>query len=341
MGRVSYNYFDQRRDYPDKPDIRRRSSFKVSQYDFSKYAILNGKYGNHTMSYNAKGFYASICKMAVKKEKNFFVISDDYKNAETSYKTAISFAMGMVATRIIANKIYNVARLYHFTESGWSSILKHGKMAPDWFGLDQHGRPFLFESKGTSQKRIDKKTIEHAKNQLKNVKEIRDSSSGKQYFEQNISKHIICSCFDKYSKIDGVWCIHDVDPVGSGNTELRINLDEECFKYYQAFVLYVDSLNTLRRGVVIKNQNYYSWVYENERYCILEKIYDLVKSGQFSKQNSYYRFNEFVDEELKGMEYSVPFSYDISSYEDGIIVCSPETFPEVNNKQRNVPLFIK
>lgn len=92
MGRVSYDYFKQRRDYPNKPSSR--SSFKISQYDFSKYAILNGKYGNYAMSYNAKGFYSSICKMA-----------------------------------------------------------------PDWFGLDQYGSPFWFESKGTIEKKVEKKQL--------------------------------------------------------------------------------------------------------------------------------------------------------------------------------------
>lgn len=138
-----------------------------------------------------------------------------------------------------------------FTDSSRSATLKHGKMAPDWFGLDQYGRPFWFESKGTIEKKVEKKTITHAKNQLKNVKVITETSSGKKYYRPNIRKHIICSCFDKYSGVDDVWCIHDVDPVGSGAMELQINLDRECFKYYQAFVLYVDSLNLSCQHVVI------------------------------------------------------------------------------------------
>ncbi len=49
-----------------------------------------------------------MCRMAVKKEKGFYVISDEYEFAETSYKNVISFAMGMLATRIIANEIYTL-----------------------------------------------------------------------------------------------------------------------------------------------------------------------------------------------------------------------------------------
>ena len=42
--------------------------------------------------------------MAVKKDRGFWTLSDDYKYAEDTYKAAISFAMGMLATRVIANR---------------------------------------------------------------------------------------------------------------------------------------------------------------------------------------------------------------------------------------------
>lgn len=65
--------------------------------------------------------------MAVKKEKGFYVISDEYEFAETSYKNVISFAMGMLATRIIANEIYNINKLYHFTDKSFKGTLVNGK----------------------------------------------------------------------------------------------------------------------------------------------------------------------------------------------------------------------
>ena len=64
-------------------------------------------------------------------------------------------------------------------------------------------------------------------------------------------------------------------------------------------------------------------MYEDEKYCILEEIYDSVKSGQFNKQNMYRNFNNYVNENLSDIEYPEQFSHDgISSYEDGIVVCS-------------------
>ena len=103
--KVSYDYFNNKRDYPKWPDYRRKCHLDISKRDFLKYAILNGRYNNNIMSGTAQTFYSSICQMAVKKDRGFWTLSDDYKYAEDTYKAAISFAMGMLATRVIANKI--------------------------------------------------------------------------------------------------------------------------------------------------------------------------------------------------------------------------------------------
>ena len=149
------------------------------------------------------------------------------------------------------------------------------------------------------------------------------SLGNQMYYPQKDSKHVICSCFDAYSGIDKVWNIHDVDPEGKGEVNLEINFDKECFMYYQAFVSYVDSLNQVYQCESVKNQKYYCWVYEDEKYCILEEIYNSMKSGQFNEQNRYRNFNNYVNEKLSDIEYPEQFSHDgISSYEDGIVVCS-------------------
>lgn len=321
MSKVSYDYFDDKKDYPKWPNQSRKCFFYISKYDLLKYAILNGRYNNHTMSCAAKKFYSSICKVAVKKNKGFWVISDDYEYAENTYKTVISFAMGMLATRIIANKVYHVSRLYHFTEKRFGANLSKGKMSPDWFGLNQQMQPFLFESKGTVEKKIGLQTMDHATNQLKNVNIITDTSSGKPYNITN--RHIICSCFNSYNNVNKVWSIHDVDPVERGGDEFWINIDKECFLYYDVFIKYVESLNVFCEHMVINKQDYYCWIYDNEMYCILGKIYDLIKSGNYNEENDYRNFNNIINEVLINIEDLEQILYDASSYEDGIIICNP------------------
>lgn len=39
MSRVSYDYFDEKENYPSFPESREYCLFNVSRYDFSKYAI--------------------------------------------------------------------------------------------------------------------------------------------------------------------------------------------------------------------------------------------------------------------------------------------------------------
>lgn len=326
--KVSYDYFNNKRDYPKWPDYRRKCHLDISKRDFLKYAILNGRYNNNIMSGTAQTFYSSICQMAVKKDRGFWTLSDDYKYAEDTYKAAISFAMGMLATRVIANKIYKVSRLYHFKEKRFEAGHEKSRLSPDWFGVDQQMHPFLFESKGTVKKKIALQTINHAANQLSNVRIIADTLSNKQYCITN--KHIICSCFDLCNNVDKVWCIHDIDPIESEEDKFYINIDEECFLYYDAFIKYVESLEADCEPMLIDKQDYCCWIYDNERYCILGTIYNLVKSREYNEENEYRNFNDSVNKELskiKNLEQILP---DASSYEDGIIICNPNINPDNN-----------
>ena len=79
MESVNYEYFDSENDYSKNPNATKHRSFNVSRGDFSKYAILNGFYGKKLISRDARKFYSSMCRMAVKKEKGFYVISDEYE----------------------------------------------------------------------------------------------------------------------------------------------------------------------------------------------------------------------------------------------------------------------
>ena len=238
--------------------------------------------------------------------------------------------------KFIQNKIYKVSRLYHFKEKRFEAGHEKSRLSPDWFGVDQQMHPFLFESKGTVKKKIALQTINHAANQLSNVRIITDTLSNKQYCITN--KHIICSCFDLCNNVDKVWCIHDIDPIESEEDKFYINIDEECFLYYDAFIKYVESLEADCEPMLIDKQDYCCWVYDNERYCILGTIYNLVKSEEYNEKNKYRNFNDSVNKELskiKNLEQILP---DASSYEDGIIICNPNIKPD-NNWAVNGKIF--
>ena len=57
---------------------------------------------------------------------------------------------------------YDIIHLFHLKDKS----IKHepkNKCIPDWFGVNSYNVPFLFESKGTLDRRIQTNTIEHAK----------------------------------------------------------------------------------------------------------------------------------------------------------------------------------
>ena len=104
--------------------------------------------------------------------------------------------MGMLATRIIANEIYNINKLYHFTDKSFKGTLVNGKMAPDWIGVDgQKKSIFYLKVRGLVIRMLGKKTIEHAKVQLNNVGSIKDTSTNQMYYPQKDSKHVILFMF--------------------------------------------------------------------------------------------------------------------------------------------------
>ena len=100
--------------------------------------------------------------------------------------------------------------------------------------------------------------------------------------------------------------------------------------YYDAFIKYVKSLEVDCEPMLIDEQDYCCWGYDNERYCILGTIYNLVKSHEYNEKNKYRNFNDSVNKELskiKNLERILP---DASSYEDGIIICNPNIKPDNN-----------
>ena len=71
MNKLIYEYFTSTSAYSGSHSKVKKHQLKISRYNISKYAILNGKYNGRKMSYDTKGFYSSICKMAIKKKNGY------------------------------------------------------------------------------------------------------------------------------------------------------------------------------------------------------------------------------------------------------------------------------
>lgn len=272
-------------------------------------------------------FYSSIIKMAIKEEDDGYVCTLDYKNAETSYKSVISFAMGMLAARIVALKKYNIIHMFHLKDKSIDYSPK-GKNIPDWFGVDSTGKAFLFESKGTDEASVNKKRIGDAAKQLKSIRSVIDKSGCiPKCYGINMEKHVIVSCFrcDRKNKIDNRWYIQDIDPEGEGNIDIRIDINREIYKYYETFVSFLDSYASQYEEREIEQQKYYFLCNENEKFGIHRPIYDMVKFQKYTENNGYIYFYENINDILTQIKCD-KYIKDSSAFNDGIIFCSIEKF---------------
>lgn len=335
MGKIKYQYYDNYNDYPKNNNFKRSHGILISEWELKKYSLLNAVINGHVLSKEGKEYYLSIYKMAIKEcIKDGYICSADYIYAESSYKTGISFAMGMIATRIVALKKYGIVHLFHLKDKA-VKYSGNGK-EPDWIGVNSYGELFLFESKGTDKTSLDKNVRDCARKQLDSIKSIsiRIGNTMNTY-TVGINKHIIVSCFknDKYNKIKKRWYIQDIDPEEEGEVEIELNLDEKCYEYYEKLVFFLDSCNTQCEEIEIMQRKYRFWFFEEEKVGICCDIYDVVKCGKCIKEKRIEGFYERVKSILKINKIEDGLSYEdgqaneaSSSYEDGIIVCNVDAF---------------
>ena len=321
MGKIKYQYYDDCRAYPFYP--KEQESIVISEWELEKYSILNGQINGLILTKEAKDFYNSFQNMALKRVGDGYICTSVYKNAESSYKTIISFAMGMLATRIVALKKYDIIHLFHLKDRS----IKHepeNKCIPDWFGVNSYNVPFLFESKGTLDRKIQKNTIEHAKyEQLNLIKKITDNSGGTKTYISKFKRHVIVSCFDDIQ--NDMWNIQDIDPESEGIEKTFINLDKECFKYYRTFLDFLDSYETpyAKNIVMVDRQEFCILKDEKEMFGIHKKIYEAVVSPKYTEENEYLNFYKDIKKILSEIKCE-KYIKNSSSYEDGIIVCTNE-----------------
>lgn len=326
MGKIECMYYDNCSDYPRKNNLKQTSTIILSEWEIVKYSILNSLFNGHPLSKEGKNFYSSFYKVAIKEDnQDRYICTTDYKCAESSYKVTISFALGMIATRIIALKKYDIIHLFHLKDKSIEYTPK-GTNVPDWFGIDSHGKPFLFESKGSDNSSASRKRVADAKRQLMSIRSVTDKSGSMKVFSTSTFKrHVIVSCFryDRKNKVKDRWYIQDIDPIGEGSIDIIVNLDKECYKYYSAFVSFLDSYNIPYEEMEINQQGYYFLINENEKFGIHKSIYEAIKSSKYTEDNEFRNFNKYINEVLNTIECE-KYIEDSSSFEDGLIVCSKD-----------------
>lgn len=230
--------------------------------DLVRYSLHNGSYGGHIIwSRTGRSFYRSIPRFALAYDRTLdtYVMRDDYRFAESSYKATVSFFLGMIGVRVVYEKLMGGSKpgsfLFH-AGNNKQFLLKSrsGMQKPDFIAVDENGDPYaLFEGKGSSDSGVKSYQIERGKEQVEGVSSITLKGargvSGKVKRGVDLKKHVVASGFSNRPGVrGGVWSLFDVDPNGEGVGDLLVDFDGAVFDYYAPIV----SILSTGSGDVVK-----------------------------------------------------------------------------------------
>lgn len=228
MATADYFYYDTFNAFETRNNTR-NELLVISRFELISNSLSLGFYNRYrgtSISYLL--YCATLPFVLLNKNAGKYIISDIYKNAESSFKNSYSFYLGMLSAKIVANRKYHIRHLFHLTDD----IVEYfptGSLHPDFFGEETPIIAHLFEAKGTSSTRGNC-DVTQAKRQLETIHEVRRIDRPDNY--DKIKKSIITSSFQK----ERFWTIDDIDPSESGDVTLFLDFDKAMFLYYRTIM---------------------------------------------------------------------------------------------------------
>ena len=218
--------------------------------DLARYSLHNGSYAGHVIrSRSGRRFYRSIPRFALAYDSalDSYVMRDDYRFAESSYKATVSFFLGMIAVRVVFEKLMGGSKpgrflLHAGNRKQFALKSRSGMQKPDFIAVDENGDPYaLFEGKGSSDSGVKSYQIEHGKKQVEDVLSVTlkgtGGMSGVMKQGVDLEKHVVASGFlDRPGFGGNVWGLFDVDPNGEGMGDLVVDFDGAVYDYYAPVV---------------------------------------------------------------------------------------------------------
>ncbi|BCV18074.1 hypothetical protein AAK684_07985 [Leptogranulimonas caecicola] len=235
---VSVDQFDSVNDYVKRSEADRQD-ICLSVPEIIRYSIANASFkGRVGKSLRGVLFYAAPVLAALKPAYDHFGMSGIYEFAESSFKSSISFQIGMLAAHAVFEKILNRDQrgclLLHGKDSNSVTIDSDSKESPDFVGVDCQGPYVLLEAKGSSKSRVDCNKVDHAKEQL-DIKGIEYTfGMNRQYVPSaQLSKHVVTSAFELCAGMqDKALYFSDIDPEGESDTVIYLNMPRAIANYY-------------------------------------------------------------------------------------------------------------
>ncbi len=233
-----------------------------SMADLVRYSLDNGHFEGHVVTSEwGQLFYRSIPRFALAPNGAWtrFLVTDDYRYAEASYKGAVSFYLGMIGARLVFDKFLKGTKancqLLHAGDSKHFNLQPaSGKRKPDYVAIDDQGVPYaLVEAKGTSGERVVNTRVGVAKGQLKLASVTTLTATGQPLYVRvgdELEKHVVASSFTRGVASKGSsWELCDVDPEGAGEGELTIQLDGAIYAHYMPMVQRLSHNEVTRESV--------------------------------------------------------------------------------------------
>ena len=308
-----------------KADIFNTVSISISKADLIRYAISVGEFSNTILDRKGINFYSSFVEMAFYSKKNRFIKGNSYDHAETSIKATISFLIGMVSAKCIAEKKYQIAYLFHLKEPQITKC-KGGKQ-PDFFGISKNNS-YIIEAKGTDRAKVNNTTVDHAKTQTKSISQIDLQHSNNITSYTTFEKHIITSSYPGNQFI-----ISDIDPDGkSGDIKITINTDKGYVKHYKSLYNFLrdnETSETTRNGLdfVVVMTDIGEIGIEKEIYCILKEYDSLFSDDEFLNSSEGLNQEEiYISSRIKDIGYTEKYINAMENQEgislgyDGIVI---------------------
>ena len=175
--------------------------------DLARYSLYNGSYAGHVIrSSSGRRFYRSIPRFALAYDRalDSYVMRDDYRFAESSYKATVSFFLGMIGVRVVFEKLMGGSKpgrfLLHAGNRKQFVLKTSGMQKPDFIAVDENGDPYaLFEGKGSSDSGVKSYQIEHGKEQVEDVLSVTLTGargvSGVMKQGVDLERHVVASGF--------------------------------------------------------------------------------------------------------------------------------------------------
>ncbi|MFI8711989.1 hypothetical protein [Brevibacillus brevis] len=303
------------------PSLNGRNSINFKWVDLIRAAITVGRANERDVwRHGIYSWYESLYRQFIvfanlKEDITGFVIrSHGYQSLDPSEKSAVSYFLGLSATKLLAEKLLRTPWLMHLDIYTHLNPVLINKSKPDMVGLDNRGRWVIVEAKGRSNN-FDKKAMVKAKNQTLQLRKIDGELPNlrvafQSYFDNNL------------------FCVNLQDPPDHAEdaVDITIGIDRMLTDYYSPISSYFKLADNSvverigKREYIMSNLNNV-----NLRVGIERRLFSSLREGKFENiiENMAY---EDIDSQENTDEL-------ISIGKDGIVVVAGNQWSDENMKK--------